>query len=170
MRKNLLFTFFIAIGCGLYAWIQQPCAIGQKAPNFAAQTIYGDTLSLEKYKGNIVLLDFWASWNTGSRRHNLTTRKTYEKYRAISLRKKRKFIIIQVSLDTRPDLHTTAISKDNLYWKTHVCDYKGWHSDYTTLFNINRLPTNFLIDTAGIIVAKDVWDANLDEQLQTLMQ
>ncbi len=170
MRKNLLFTFFIAIGCGLYAWIQQPCAIGQKAPNFAAQTIYGDTLSLEKYRGNIVLLDFWASWNTASRRHNLTTRKTYEKYRAISLRKKRKFIIIQVSLDTRPDLHTTAISKDNLYWKTHVCDYKGWHSDYTTLFNINRLPTNFLIDTAGIIVAKDVWDANLDEQLQTLMQ
>ncbi len=154
----------------MQAWLQQPSVVGQKAPDFVAQTIYGDTLSLDKYKGNIVLVDFWASWNTSSRRHNLTTRKTYEKYRAISLRKKRKFIIVQVSIDTRPDLLTTAISKDNLYWKTHVCDYKGWHSEYTNLFNIIKLPSNFLIDTAGIIVAKDVWDNSLDEHLQTLMQ
>lgn len=117
-----------------------------------------------------MLIDFWASWNTPSRRHNLSTQKIYEKYRALSLRKKRKFVVIQIALDTKPDLLSTAISKDNLYWKTHLCDFKGWESPYISQFQLRKVPSNFLLDTAGIIVAKDVWETNLDKAVGQLMQ
>jgi peroxiredoxin len=161
---------FCLVCCCFQGWVQQPAEVGQPAPDLMARTISGDTVSLRSYKGDIVLVDFWASWNTASRRNNLSTKKIYEKYRAISLRKKRKFHVVQISLDTRPDLLKIAISKDNLYWRTHICDYKGWHSPYTSFFNLHRIPANFLIDTAGIIVARDVWEDALDHKLKGLME
>jgi hypothetical protein len=165
----------IVLGCMLIAvlvkgWLDAPVIPGKQAPSLTAITLSGDTLCLDSLHGNIVLIDFWASWNVPSRRNNLTTKKIYEKYRAASLRKRRKFMVIQIALDTRSDLLQTAISKDNLYWKTHVCDFKGWKSPYVSLFNLRRIPTNFLIDTSGIIVAKDVWEADLDSELGRLMQ
>lgn len=154
------------IGCLLlctgYAWMQQPIAIGQKAPSINGITIYGDTLDMEKFKGGVVLVDFWTSWNTPSRKHNLTTRKIYEKYRGLSIRKKRQFSVVQVSLDNRRDLLNIAISKDGLPWRTQLCDFKGWYSPYVSLFNVKKLPANFLIDTAGVIIATDIWGADLE--------
>jgi peroxiredoxin len=170
VRKKILFTLFLFVGSIFEAKLQSPCDTGVQAPLFTAVTLQGDTLSLASYRGDIVLLDFWASWNIPSRKHNLSTKKIFEKYRAISLRKKRKFVVIQVSLDTRRDLLATAISKDNLYWKTQICDYRGWYSPYASLFNVMRVPSNFLIDTAGVIIAKDVWENTLDEALQKQMQ
>lgn len=160
-----LFCLFVVT-----AWVQQPLSVGQKTPLLQAVSLSGDTIELNNYKGSIVLVSFWASWNLPSRKHNLSIKRIYEKYRALSLRKKRKFIVVQISIDTREDLLRNAISKDNLYWRTHICDYKGWKSDYVSLFNINSIPTNFLIDTAGIIIAKNIWETQLDETLQSLMK
>jgi peroxiredoxin len=167
-KKGILLSLLIVIGMNT-AWVQQPISIGQLAPNFTARSIYGDTITLESYKGGVVLLDFWSSWNGSSRKHNLSTKKIYEKYRAFSLRKKKKFTVIQVSLDTRMDLLSIAISKDNIYWRNHICDFKGWYSAYVALYDVKKLPTNFLIDTAGVIVAKDIWENSLDEAIKNQM-
>jgi thiol-disulfide isomerase/thioredoxin len=149
---------------------QQPSDEPQKAPGFTAIAMSGDTVSLAQYRGNLVLLDFWASWNQPSRKHNRATVKLYEKYRALSLRKKRKFVVLQVSLDEREDFWRTAITKDNLYWRTHICDFKGWNSPFVSLYNFRRIPTNVLIDTAGNIVGRDLWEERLDSALNVLMR
>jgi peroxiredoxin len=149
---------------------QNPVPSPLQAPDFTEIGKNGDTITLSKYRGNLVLLDFWASWNQPSRKHNLSTVKLYEKYRAQSLRKKRKFVVIQVSLDTRPDLWKTAITKDNLHWTTHICDFKGWDSRFVSLYNFRRVPTNMLIDTAGNIVARDIWEDRLDSTLNIMMK
>lgn len=148
----------------------EPAQVGKRAPSIETISIYGDSIQLKSLEGSIVLVDFWSSWNIPSRKHNLTTRKLYEKYRAQSLRKKRKFVVIQVSLDMRSDLLQTAISKDNLYWRSHICDYKGWKSPLVSAFNVHKLPANFLLDTSGVIIAKDIWNEALDEALKTQMQ
>lgn len=147
-----------------------PAKTADKVPVFTAIAASGDTVSIEKLRGSIVLIDFWASWNQPSRKNNQTTLRLYEKYRAASLRKKRKFIVVQISLDTRPDLWRTAISKDNLYWKTHICDFKGWNSPYVNLFQFKRIPTNVLVDTVGNIIARDLWGTRLDSTLSVWMQ
>jgi cytochrome c-type biogenesis protein len=36
--------------------------VGQRAPNFTAETIDGETVSLEDYRGQVVLLNLWATW------------------------------------------------------------------------------------------------------------
>jgi thiol-disulfide isomerase/thioredoxin len=149
---------------------QQPLQIGDKAPSIEVIAATGDTISLAKLRGNMVLIDFWASWNQPSRQHNLSTLKLFERYRALSLRKKIKFIVIQVSLDTKPDLFDAAVRKDNLYWRNHICDFKGWRGDLVSAYKIQRIPANFLIDTAGVLVAKDVWESALDKALQPYMQ
>jgi thiol-disulfide isomerase/thioredoxin len=161
-----LFVTLFSLGYSL----KQERVVPQPAPVFTAITSMGDTLSLSGYRGNIVLLDFWASWNQPSRKHNLTTVKLYETYRSASLRKKRKFIVVQVSLDTRQDLWKTAIIKDNLYWKTHICDLKGWNSPFVALYNFRRIPTNVLIDTSGNIIGRDLWESSLDSALSVLMK
>jgi thiol-disulfide isomerase/thioredoxin len=150
--------------------VTEKVSVGTMAPAIVAVALTGDTLSLEKLRGNIVLVDFWASWNQPSRQHNLTTLKLYERYRALSLRKKKKFVVIQISLDTKPDLFDAAVRKDNLYWRNHLCDFKGWRGHLVNAYGIQRLPANFLIDTSGMVVAKDVWESTLDKALQQYMQ
>lgn len=149
---------------------QQPAGGPEKAPDFTAIALSGDTVTLSAYRGNLVLLDFWASWNQPSRKHNQSTVKLYEKYRALSLRKKRKFVVIQVSLDEREDFWRTAVTKDNLHWRTHICDFKGWNSPFVSLYNFRRIPTSMLIDTAGNIVARDIWEERLDSTLNVMMR
>jgi thiol-disulfide isomerase/thioredoxin len=161
---------FIFLVCAVVYSAGQEPSVPVKAPLFTAVTAYGDTLSLANQRGNIVLLDFWTSWNQPSRKHNLTTVKIYEKYRAVSLRKKKKFVVIQVSLDTREDLWRAVLIKDNLYWKTHICDLKGWNSPFVSLYDLKRIPTNFLIDTAGNVVGKDLWENRLDSALGVWMK
>ncbi|MES2778412.1 MAG: TlpA disulfide reductase family protein [Bacteroidota bacterium] len=169
MHKIAL-SILAVIGFTGFSSEKAPSLLGEKVPLFTAISLSGDTVSMEKLKGNLVLLDFWASWNQPSRKNNLTTLKLYEKYRAVSLRKRRKFIVIQISLDTRADLWRTAIHRDNLYWKTHICDLKGWNSPYVSQFQFKRIPTNLLIDTAGNIIARDIWESRLDSALSVWMQ
>lgn len=147
-----------------------PNVVSEKAPVFTAIAASGDTISTEKMKGNVVLIDFWASWDQTSRKNNLTTQKLYEKYRASSLRKKRKFIVVQISIDTRLELWRTAIFRDNLYWKTHICDFKGWNSPYVTQFQFKSIPANMLIDPEGNIIARNIWESRLDSTLSVWMQ
>lgn len=162
------------IGCLLictgYAWMQEPVVTGQKSPIITGITLNGDTLDSSRLKGGVVLVDFWASWNAPSRKHNLTTRKIYEKYRGLSIRKKRQFSVIQISLDTRRDLLNIAISKDALPWPSQLCDFKGWYSPYVSLFNVKKLPANFLIDTSGVIIATDVWGTDLEASVKKQME
>jgi thiol-disulfide isomerase/thioredoxin len=160
----------VLIGLASFSWKSVTNVNAEKAPIFTAITASGDTVSIEKLRGNLVLVDFWASWNQPSRKNNQVTLKLYEKYRAVSLRKKRKFIVVQISLDTRPNLWRTAISKDNLYWKTHICDFKGWNSPYVSQFKFKRIPTNILIDTSGNVITRDIWGSQLDSALSVWMQ
>ncbi len=168
-KKPFLFSCFFLI-CTHNAWLQQPIAVGQKAPDFSGITIYGDTLDTAAYKGGVILVDFWASWSLPARKHNLTTKKIYEKYRGLSIRKKRQFTVVQFSLDMRRDLLYIASSKDNLPWRSQICDYKGWYSPYVSLFNVKKLPANFLIDTAGVIIATDIWGDDLEAAVKRQME
>lgn len=166
---KIALSFIAIIGIAGFSKEKSPVILAEKVPAFTAISASGDTVSIGKMKGNMVLIDFWASWNQPSRKNNLTTLKLYEKYRASSLRKKRKFMVVQISLDTRVDLWRTAIFRDNLYWKTHICDFKGWNSPYVSQFQFKRIPTNMLIDTAGNIIARDIWGFQLDSALSVWM-
>ena len=137
---------------------------GQPAPLFTQNDPEGNPISLEGFKGQYVLIDFWASWCGPCRAENPNVVKAYEAY------KDKNFTILGVSLDDEKgrEAWLKAIRDDQLTW-TQVSDLKGWENDVATLYAVRAIPQNFLVDPAGNIIAKDLRGEELTKKLAELL-
>ena len=135
--------------------------IGAEAPNFTELTPEGKQLSLYDLKGNIVLIDFWASWCGPCRRENPNVVKLYNKY------KNKGFEVLGVSLDKKKQAWLGAIAKDKLTWH-HVSDLKGWSSKVARNYNVRSIPQTVLLDQDGKIIARNLRGEQLAHRLKEL--
>ncbi len=136
--------------------------IGTMAPNITMNTPEGKQVSLASLKGKYVLLDFWASWCGPCRAENPNVVAAYTKY------KDKNFTVFSVSLDDKKENWQKAIQDDGLSW-THVSDLKRWESSAAKLYSIQAIPSNFLIDPSGKIIARDLRGDDLDQKLAELL-
>lgn len=127
--------------------------VGNLAPDLSFESPDGKTIALSELKGNIVLIDFWASWCGPCRRNNPHLVQIYDKYKSAKFKTAKGFEIYSVSLDRSKGSWTKAIEKDDLHWAYHVSDLKGWHSAAANTYNVSSIPSAFLIDENGIILA-----------------
>lgn len=130
--------------------ISNGLAIGQSAPDFSLPDIYGGTLNLSTFKGQYVLIDFWASWCQPCRKENPNIVEAYKKFR------KRNFIVISISLDSKHEQWEKGVKADGLVWRHHASDLQKWRSPVVQAYDIKGIPANFLIDTNGVIIARDL--------------
>ena len=135
---------------------------GQLATEVALPSLSGDTLLLSSLKGKVVLLDFWASWCGPCRSSNRELTKLYPKY------KNKGFEILGVSLDDEQAKWKTAIVKDKITW-LQVNDPGGWDAKTAMRWNISAIPTSFLIDKEGKLVAMDLAGKELEKALKYLI-
>jgi thiol-disulfide isomerase/thioredoxin len=136
--------------------------IGVK-PRFSLPDKNGKPLNLAAFKGKVVLVDFWASWCIPCRKENPNLVKAYAKYHGKGLE------IIGVSLDDKKDSWLAAIKADGLTWN-HVSDLKGWKSAIVTDYGIKAVPTSFLVDPDGKIIAKNLRGEELEKALAKLFK
>lgn len=133
-------------------------AIGAHAPAFTLNDTKGNPVSLSSYRGKYVLIDFWASWCGPCRAENPNVVRAYNEY------KNKNFTILGVSLDKSKASWLDAIRQDGLEW-TQVSDLGGWNNTAAQLYHVSTIPTNFLIDPSGKIIAKNLRGAALENML-----
>jgi thiol-disulfide isomerase/thioredoxin len=136
--------------------------IGRPAPDFTQPDIKGKPVSLSSFKGQFVLVDFWASWCGPCRAENPNVLKSYRTYHS------KGFTVLGVSLDDEKSPWIGAVRKDDLPW-IQVSDLKGWKNSAAVLYDIEGIPMNYLLDKDGIIVAKGLRDDELEKKLAELL-
>ncbi|MCE7039013.1 TlpA disulfide reductase family protein [Dyadobacter sp. CY312] len=138
--------------------------IGNQAPAFTQPDTAGNAVALKDFKGKYVLLDFWASWCKPCREEHPNLLRAYNEFNT------KNFTILSVSLDS-PNAKSAwlkAIAKDGLLW-TQLSDLKGWKNEAGQLYSVEAVPSNFLIDPYGKIVAKDLRGNELNLKLAELL-
>ncbi|WP_249219679.1 peroxiredoxin [Chitinophaga sp. HK235] len=141
--------------------IARKTAIGATAINFTQNNVSGKAIQLTDYRGKYVLLDFWASWCGPCRAENPNVLDNYEKYHKKGLE------ILAVSLDDKKAAWLKAIKDDGLTWE-HVSDLKGWKNEVAKEYNIRAVPSNFLLDKDGKILAVNLRGEELTQKLEEI--
>jgi len=108
----------------------------------------GDSVSLQNLNEKMILLSFWASWNEQSVRRNLELKDIYRRYN------NKGFEIYQVSLDEDRSEWVKAINFDQLPW-INVSSLNGPNAYAARIYNVQQLPTDFLIHQKRGIIAKN---------------
>jgi peroxiredoxin len=117
-------------------------APGSLAPDFTAVSTDGAQQSLTKYRGKVVLLDFWAIWCGPCREESSVLLSLYQRYQAEGL------AMIGISPDKKEDVEK-YVAAERHTWSQIV---EGDHGPLNNLFRIIGLPTHVLIGRDGRIV------------------
>ncbi|MBI3138762.1 MAG: TlpA family protein disulfide reductase [Sphingobacteriales bacterium] len=157
-RSLLIFSIVLLLNTVVQAQVKQ----GYKAPEVALPAINGDTVKLSSLRGKVVLLDFWASWCGPCRVSNKSLVKLYPKF------KEKGFEILGVSIDEDKKDWQTAVKRDKISW-LQVNDNGGWESLTTTQWRISAIPTSYLIDKDGTLIAMDLEGKELEKALKEIL-
>ena len=131
------------------------------APNFALLDVNGKAVKLTDFRGDLVLIDFWASWCGPCRQESPNMVKLYNKY------KNKNFTILSVSLDNDPAKWKEAIQRDGLIWSTHVSDLRGWESGMPRLYGFDGIPFTVLVNPEGKLIAKGLRGEALASEIES---
>jgi len=138
--------------------------IGEKVPAFSGPNSKGILLDLNKIKGKVTIIDFWASWCKPCRIENPNLVNLYDKYHDNGLE------IISISLDSEIQrlAWIKAIKKDQLNW-FNISNLKSWNDPIAQLYGVNSIPATFIIDQDGVLIDKQLRGRQLDERIRGLL-
>lgn len=160
---QLRIKYLLLVGFVLFSSVAKTqVKYGDMAPEIALPSASGDTIRLSSLKGKVVLLDFWASWCRPCRASNKELVKMYSKY------KDKGFEIFGVSLDDDLGDWKEAMKKDKINW-LQVNDPGRFDSKVAQRWDIYAIPTSYLIDKTGKLIAMDLIGKDLEKALKELL-
>jgi thiol-disulfide isomerase/thioredoxin len=111
------------------------------APGFKVYSLEGEELSLERYRGRIVLLDFWATWCGPCRFEMPGVKRMWKKYGGDD------FVIIGVNSDRHMGVLRKYLESEGIDWPQYLDE----GNKIAALYNVTGIPHTVLIDEFGIV-------------------
>ena len=132
-------------------------------PALAFTGLHGEPVDLAALQGQVVLVDFWATWCGPCRDEMPNLRAAYQKYHA------RGFEIVGISLDKDQAKLEQYLADNQLPWPQYF-DGRGWQNGIAQRFNIHSIPASFLLDRDGVLRAANLRGPALDQALSRLLR
>lgn len=136
--------------------------VEQMAPEISLPDAKDNAINLSSLKGKVVLIDFWASWCGPCRAAIPNVIKLYDKYKANG------FEVFGVSIDSKKTDWLKAIINDKIKY-TQVMDKDGWNSAVAEKYGVYSIPSTFLLDKTGKVVAVDLDGEELEKKVKALL-
>ena len=129
--------------------------VAQVVPDFSAADLDGKPISLQDYRGKVVLLDFWAVWCGPCLGEMPNVKRVYNTY------KDQGFDIIGVSLDTDEARLRNYLKKNNILWR-QIFSGQKWNSPLAKQYHIRSIPAPWLIDKDGTLISREARGVKLE--------
>lgn len=137
-----------------------PC-VGTVAPEIEGEDFDGNHVKLSDYRGKVVVVAFWASWCKPCRDMIPHERALVERYAG------KPFVMLGVNNDENPNAARKVIASEGMCWPS--CQTGGSENEINERWNIEYLPSLYVIDGAGVVRYARVTGASLDRAVDTLL-
>ena len=127
-------------------------------PDLKMPDIEGRQRTISELSGKVVVVCFWMASEDGMKMFNHTLADLYAKYHDRGLE------IYQIALDVDKPVWAATVRSQQIPWIS-VNDGYGRDSRSVSLYNVRRVPSLFIIDRKGDIVARDIFDASALDKL-----
>jgi peroxiredoxin len=129
--------------------VRRALAPGAAFPDFQEKDITGEPISVSKYKGKVLLVDFWATWCVPCVISLPEVIEAYDKHH------KDGFEVIAISLDQQQSAVEKFIKTKKMAWQ-QFCDTKGWESPLVAKYGVEAIPATYLLDRNGKIIGANL--------------
>ncbi|HTI91899.1 MAG TPA: TlpA disulfide reductase family protein [Puia sp.] len=164
LQQLLLFCLLQVVTTSGFAQKITPPKLHKEAADFTLPTPAGESLRLSSLRGQVVLVDFWASWCMPCRAEIPHLKELYAQYHAAGLE------IVSVSADAHPEAWKRAMGQEQMPWKQVLDTYSGTgnFSDVAGGYGVESIPFTLLLDKEGRAIAINPEPRALDKQLKKL--
>jgi len=155
-----LLLFVIPVGCKFSPSASEPAPAseiglskGNLAPDFSLYDVEGKGIKLSDFQGKVVMLNFWATWCGPCKAEVPSMEALYQDY------KDKGFVILAVNVGDSKNKVEKFVAENSLTFPILL----DWSKNVSRQFQVNGLPTTFIIDKNGIITEVVIGTRNWEE-------
>ena len=136
-----IFVRCVALFIALFAGQAFAVGLQDEAPDFTLKSLDGGNLRLAEYRGQVVLINFWASWCGPCRQEMPLLDRLHHRYADTG------FVVLGINVEGDPDSAQEIVDKTKVTFPILIDDGQK----VSELYNLEAMPSTVVVDRDGVI-------------------